>query len=73
MAHPDGIGPMKLDFDAERQSSSFQVSGWRKGKPFVLSGNVPVSVPKGSRLPQIEEYASKSALKEFLRELIETL
>jgi hypothetical protein len=73
MARPDGIGPMKLDFDAERQASSFQVSGWRKGKPFILSGCVPVAVPKGTRLVDIESFVAKAELKEFLRELIATL
>ena len=73
MAQPDGIGPMKLDFDAERQASSFQVSGWRKGKPFILSGCVPVAVPLGTRLVVIESFVAKAELKEFLRELIATL
>ena len=70
---PDGIVPMKLDFDAERQASSFQVSGWRKGKPFILSGCVPVPVPKGTRLAHIEEHVARAELKEFLRELIAAL
>lgn len=73
MAHPDNIETPRLVFDKARQASNFQIMGWRKGHPFVLSGCLPVPVPAGARLEANIDLASKAALKDLLREIIAAL
>jgi len=70
MTHPDTTGPLNLVYDPELRASNFQISGWRRGKPFVVSGCLPVPVsPTLTRSPATS-VVSKEAIKVLLREII---
>jgi len=71
--HPDATGPINIIYDPGRHASSFQVSGWRRGSPFVISGSLPVPVSPALTLREATEILSREALKTLLRELSENL
>jgi|GEM_PF-5759760 len=73
MAQQDKIETPRLVFDRARQASNFQIMGWRRGHPFVLSGSLPVAIPVGSRLEANVDYASKAELKKLLSDIIDAL
>ena len=73
MAQKDNIETPRLIFDKNRQASNFQIMGWRRGHPFVLSGSLPVAIPVGARLEANVDFASKDELKKLLTDIIKTL
>ena len=69
MAQPDNIGTPTLVFDEAKRAANFQISGWRSGQPFVISGRLAVPVPPGVLQKDIE-YATKERLKELFNSVI---
>jgi hypothetical protein len=71
--HPDTTGPVAIIHDRARHASSFQISGWRRGKPFVINGNVPVPLAASVSDKDAEDVISKEAVKMLLLELSQKL
>ena len=71
--HPDTTGPVAIVHDRMRNASSFQVSGWRRGKPFVINGNVPVAVGASVTDKDATDVISREALKMLLLEISQNL
>ena len=73
MSQPDKNGPLHIEYDAVRHTAGFQISGWRGGKAFVVSGNVPLPGAPGLKIKAATDVIAKAAIKDLLAELIADL
>lgn len=72
MTQPDSLTLARLNYDSENEHAQFAFSGYRGGKPFSLSGGLPVPAPGDLPESQVRD-AVKRQLKRLLTDCADNL